>query len=70
MLLTTNLLTDLGNQLEESPCRPVSHDVRLANLESKYFYPDLLVRFPDADGETGVPEARGSDSIALDWLST
>jgi len=47
-LLATNLLIDLGQQLEDSPCRPVSHDVRFANPESKsYFYPDLLVRCPE-----------------------
>lgn len=58
-LLATNFLIDLGNQLEDSPCRPVSHDVRLANPESKsYFYPDLLVRCPESDSETAALEAR------------
>ena len=58
-LLATNLLIDLGQQLEDSPCRPVLHDVRLANPESKsYFYPDLLVRCPESDVEAAPFEAR------------
>jgi Uma2 family endonuclease len=58
-LLATNLLIDLGLQLENSPCRPVSHDVRLANPESNsYFYPDLLVRCPEGNLEGAPLEPR------------
>ncbi len=58
-LLSTNLLIDFEQQFEDSPCRPVSHDVRLANPESKsYFYPNLSVRCPESDVEAAPLEAQ------------
>jgi Uma2 family endonuclease len=46
--LTSNILIDLGNQLENSPCRPVSHDIRVQlDAGKNYFYPDILVRCPN-----------------------
>jgi Uma2 family endonuclease len=57
--LTSNLLIDLGTQLEDHPCRPAAHDARLHHAGTNdYFYPDLLVECPNSESKEGLPQPR------------
>ncbi|GAA4999790.1 Uma2 family endonuclease [Acinetobacter puyangensis] len=49
-LLTGNILFVLGNHLKGQPCRPYVSNMKV-KIETKYFYPDVLVDCSDFNGK-------------------
>lgn len=46
-----NLYRKFGNHLENKPCQPYTSDMKV-KIDSKYFYPDLLVECSDLAGDS------------------
>src|SRR5688572_6585513 len=57
-VITNNLIRQLGNALDGSPCRTVSHDLRVkVAATGLYTYPDVIIlcgppELEDAHGDT------------------
>lgn len=51
-----NLFRKLGNVLENHPCQPYTSDMKV-KIDSKYFYPDVLVDCSNLSGDSYFTES-------------
>ena len=51
-----NLFRKLGNALENHPCQPYTSDMKI-KVDSKYFYPDVLVDCSNLSGDSYFTES-------------
>ena len=63
--LSGTIFRKLGNHLEGNPCRPFTSDMKV-KIDSKYFYPDVMVDCSDLKGGDSYTE---SPIIIIEVLS-
>ena len=70
MLVLTNLIRLIGNQLEGTPCRALQNDMRTKTPRSgSYFYPDLIIVCGKPQFDDGVFDTLLNPQVIVEVLS-